>query len=305
MIDQAHRLQGREITSPRSIYWHIGLSLCIAIFCLASQHLQADEAQAIRLMRLESLIQQYPQDSSLLLRRGIEFVRSRTLEEANVTRGQLLELGAQTEADYLGAHLAHTEGELSESLRLVDRYLAVHPLWLPALEFRAELLEQLGRQQEALETYKTIVDDLGVSEPSVMLSEIRIMRRSNAPPQDILRHIDQRIREKGFLNSLQRQAIEIELEIGQTDGALQRMSLLHPKFRETALWKYEAAIILADAGRNKEALQFLGLAEQGLSLRKNTVAAQRLRSAIKDAKRTISGDAPHLSHQKAGIYVNH
>ena len=305
MIDQAHRLQGREITSPRSIYWHIGLSLCIAIFCLASQHLQADEAQAIRLMRLESLIQQHPQDSSLVLRRGIEFVRSRKLEEASVTRGQLLELGAQTEADYLGAHLAHAEGKLSESLIFVERYLAVQPLFLPALELKAELLERLGYELEALEAYNAIIDDLGVSEPSVMLSEIRLMRSSNAPPKDILRHIDQRIRENGSLSSLQRQAIEVELEIGQTDKALQRMALLHPNFRETALWKYEAAIILADAGRDKEALQFLDIAEQGLSLQKNTVATQRLRSAIKDARRTIAGDAPQLPLQKAGIYVNH
>ncbi len=145
-------------------------------------------------------------------------------------------------------------GESSGSLALLDALLGVQRTNLPALATRADLLGRIGRHQEAVLDYDTLLQRPGITRPDLYLDRARavLAADTNAAPK-ALEGIDEGIRRLGPVPSLQLFALDLEERRGATSEALKRLDELLAGSTRKERWWYRRGEILRAAGRPREA----------------------------------------------------
>ncbi len=225
------------------------------LLLLAAPSIQAHgpDHEVIQLLTAE--LEKHPDDPEILLQRG-ERLRAHGDLAAACLDFQA-SLRAAPESNHARLRLAmvlRDLGQSSDSLALLDALLGSHRTNLPALATRADLLSRIGRHQEAVLDYDTLLQRPGISRPDLYLDRARaiLAADTNAAPK-ALAGIDEGIRRLGPVTSLQLFALDLEERRGATAEALKRLDVLLAGATRKERWWYRRGEILRAAGRPREA----------------------------------------------------
>jgi tetratricopeptide (TPR) repeat protein len=149
-------------------------------------------------------------------------------------------------------------GRLSAAKDALDRFLRSTPVHAEALVLRARTLAQLGSLDASVSDYTRAIAHLarqGHPNPDYYLERARVSaERGREHVPDALRSLDEGITALGALATLQSYAIELELQLGHTEAALERLDTVaaqHP--RRPEIWLSRRGEILERSARNEEA----------------------------------------------------
>ena len=232
-------------------------SLLVAVGCSLAGGLSASVARAhgdihAQLEAISAQLWSAP-SATLYLKRG-ELQRAHAAyDEALADYARAAELEPELDAILLSRGRTLFEaGRLPEARAALDPFIARQPVHAEARMIRA-------RVQAALKNYEAAVADFDCN---LALSPAPIpecvLERAAAlvalgQKETALQGIDEGIALIGNLQTLQTQAIEIEIALGRHDSALSRIDRVLANLQRKETWLTRRAEILAAAGRQAEA----------------------------------------------------
>lgn len=225
------------------------------LILLAAPSIQAHGPDHDVIQSLTAELVLRPGDPELLLQRGERFRVHGDLPAARLDFQACLQ--AMPDSNHARLRLAmvlRDLGESSESLALLDTLLGSQRTNLPALATRADLLTRVGRHQEAVLDYDTLLQRPGIIRPDLYLDRARavLAADTNAAPR-ALEGIDEGIRRLGPVPSLQLFALDLEERRGATSEALKRLDVILAESTRKERWWFRRGEILRAAGRPREA----------------------------------------------------
>ena len=236
-------------------------------------------------------ISKTPQDASLFINRGElhRIHRDWNLAARDFNAAKRIN-PRRAVTDFHIARLWLERSKPRKALRHVDRYLVGNPDGLVGHIVRGQALASLGRHRDAATSYTRAIDGVveGRPRPDDYLERARALQAAGPRYHDeALRGLDEGIQRLGAPITLLHLAIELELELGRTDAALERLDRIADGASRKERWLTEQADILVDANRPAEAqvaYQNAMLAIEGLpQQRRHNSATQRLEQRIREA----------------------
>jgi tetratricopeptide (TPR) repeat protein len=247
-------------------------------FALLPQQGVADAAAQARIQLFSKDLASNPNQALVLVHRALAYSDNGQPIKAMQDLAEARALGLPDEALYVQGVLAIRAGEQEQAFSHFDSFVKVRPRHRQALEYRARLARDTGRNEQALADYQALLELSPNVGPGHYIATARLI--ANIPEQGIeaaLVLLDARMAETGPLSSLQRYAIELELERNNYDAAIARMGQLPIELRATPEWQVQVAEILILAGREREASPYLDVALQQMQSLRPTAARQRLK----------------------------
>lgn len=222
--------------------------------------------------RLDAEVEANPDSLGILLKRAEALRRIGHYDEslADLDRALVLAPGHQLVHYLLGlTHLG--QGEFADAEVSLRRYIDSEPESPSAHVALAETLTQQGRHLEAGDEYTLAIAVHPTPAPDLYIARARAYRAAGAEFQGLaVRGLDDAMASLGPLVTLQRLAIEIELERGNHAGALGRIDSVLADAPRKESWLAYKGRVLASTGREQDALDAFRLARaahQSLPLR--------------------------------------
>lgn len=211
------------------------------------------------LAELSALIRDQPQNPILYFERGEIHYALRDYEKALAD----YDLAERLDSDLFTVDLARGRtllecGRAEEALPALDRFLACVPDHGQANLISARGLTSLGFHREADERFALAMANLTPRLPDHFLEWAQCRERFG--PGGIfaaLNILNQGLDEFGSIVSLQIPAVELELKIGHSDGALCRIDRVLAASRRKEAWLFRKGKILADVNRTQEASELM------------------------------------------------
>ena len=194
-------------------------------------------------------------------------------------------------------------GKLSKARAAFDNLLQRHPDNAAALLGRARVLAQLDHLALAIADYTRAFTNLTNPRPEDYLERARIQAAESGADAAV-KGLDEGLARMGWTVTLQRAALDYDLERGNTDGALTRLESILTRSNRKESWLTLRAEILQKAGRTQDAREAFQAALKAiidlpprLATSENTV---KLRARIEAALASIpSGAATNIAFPKA------
>jgi tetratricopeptide (TPR) repeat protein len=200
-------------------------------------------------------IRSAPKDYRLYLKRGElhRMLGHWELGLADFDRAARLNPGAAS-IDLSRGRLLLEAGRLKQAKAALDLLLAVEPDHGEGLLTRARVLGRLGASAEAARDYAFAVTRLARPDPE-HYRELAESLLALGPGQEekALSALKQGIERLGPAATLELQAVDLEVRIGQFDSALARIDRLASHVSRKDTWLARKAEILSQAGRHEEA----------------------------------------------------
>ncbi len=225
----------------------------------------------VRQESLDAQILSQPKNAELYLRRGRLYIEEGHFEEARADLDKALALApTQQGARYFLAEALLSGGKAALAEKQAQRFIEAHgDQELGALSRGYWLLGQTRMAQQqpqaALVAYRAALK--ATAEPAPDQYQLFVdacLAARGKYPDEALQVLDQQLAAGGSIDLLQGMALEVELQAGRTDAALQRLgSIIAQKKRLPFLYARQAGI-LADAGRMPEASKALMAARDAL-----------------------------------------
>lgn len=264
----------------------IALLLCTGLLPLVAL---ADASAEMRIRDLSEQLAENPGNREALVKRALAYVENGRLELARLDLHVAEQSGMLPESKYVRGLIAFRSGDLETAYGYFETALELRPRYRMALEYRARIARDTGREKQALKDYRALINSTPRPGPGTYIATARLMaalpRRGT---EEALALLDARVAEIGPVSSLQRCAIQMELERGNTDAALERMGKLAPALRATPEWQVEVAEMQILANRPGEAAPYLEVALQQLESLRITAARQRLKERATALEKQVS-----------------
>lgn len=161
------------------------------------------------------------------------------------------------------------------SAATLDRVLARSPDYRGARIVRARQRAAQGDPRGAAVDFKKALDGTSSVRPGLVLEGMEILVLAGQR-EDALGIADARMSERGALVALQLPAIEIELSLGNHEGALRRLDTLLVRHPDHPAWLQRRGEILLAAGRTDEARQSFSKGLAAVEARQSKRKSQRL-----------------------------
>ncbi len=212
---------------------------------VAPAHPELEDALA----RINAQISAAPSDAELYLSRGELYAQHSqgTQAEANFLRAAELNPDLPR-LDQVRGKLALDRREFREAVVLLTRALAREPKDIIARIYRARANRALNNHPAALADYREAFSRLPAVRPELLLEYAGVL-----PPADAVRQIDESIAQTGPVPALVSRALELELALGRTEAALQRLDRIATTSERKEAWLKRRGDILAAVGRTREA----------------------------------------------------
>ena len=235
---------------------HRSAGVVLALFVgMGAAPLMGHEDVGGQIQALTEQLQQEPGNAALFLRRAElhRHLEHWDLAERDLNRAERLD--GRLGGVHLSRALLFLESDrLGRALSSVDRFLKLEPKRADAHQTRGRILFRLGRLAESEKALTTAIQLLESPAADAYLERNDVIlaqgpaRRSRA-----LDGLDEGIARLGPVVTLELAAIELERNMRNWDGALQRIDRLARVSPRKEGWLVRRADILRDAGRDSEA----------------------------------------------------
>lgn len=256
------------------------------ISCLAPAILLAGSAAGHgdvhdRLAEVDKLLRRNPDAPHMYVRRAnlwrLDGVYDRALEDYHLARS----LGeASHHLDFMEAETLAAAGRHAEALPRYERFLAETSQHPGALLGRARSLAAVGRTSEAVTALDAALASMASPDPGVLMERARL-RTVQGPGHlaDALDGLNDGIDILGAVPALVAMAVDLEVRLGRTDQALERIDTMLAGKTFGSDWLVMKARVLAAAGKKNEAADAYRLALSAIdalpSYRRSTPAMQQ------------------------------
>ena len=166
---------------------------------------------------------------------------------------------------YLRGLTHFDRGEFAKAEASLRDYIATKPDSPSAHAALADTLTQQGRHREAGDSYTQAIAVQPTPIPDHFIARAKAYRAAGEQFLELaIEGLDEGMSSMGPLVTLQRLAIEIELDSGNHAGAIARIDDVLAKAPRKETWLARKGAILASAGRHEEAFDAFGLASAAL-----------------------------------------
>lgn len=170
----------------------------------------------------------------------------------------------------------------------LDRFLATEPKNVAGLTARARVFLDLKEREAAVKDFDAALKATTDPRPEIYLERAQaLVTPDGTHLKDALTGIEQGIQKLGGLVTLQLQAIDLELKLGQTNAALSRLDQIISQSPRKETWQARRGELLLQSGQWKESREAFALALQQLQVlpasRRNVPAMQELEKRIQAA----------------------
>lgn len=242
------------------------LLLCLPLHALA--HSDGHE----RMEQLDAQIRNEPSNAELHLRRGRLYIEESHFEEARADLEKALALApTQHGARYFLAEALLYGGKAELAEQQAQQFIDAHGSREPGALSRGYWLlgeARMARQhpEAAVAAYRTAMQVTVEPAPDhYQLFVDACLAARGKYLDEALRVLDQGLAAGGSIDLLQGMALEVELQAGRTDAALQRLEIIIAREKRLPFLYVRKAGILADAGRMAEAEKALMAASGALT----------------------------------------
>ena len=209
-----------------------------------------DDQRVLELLTAE--LAQAP-DADLHLRRGELYRHLREWERAEADYAAAARLAPELAVIHYFRARAHLEaGDPAGALPAIDRFLAAEPGTPDGWFLRAEIHAAAGRNEAAAADCARGIERAPEPRPEHFLRHARLLA-SGGDRAAALAALDAGLERLGPVVSLVEQALTLELERGEPDGALRRIDAALAAAPRREGWLYRRGEVLERAGRPSEA----------------------------------------------------
>lgn len=261
----------------------VGLLSALVFVAAASGHGDRSEYLAL----LDEKIEANPDSVPHLLDRAVAHRRLGHFEDSLADLDRVLALSPDNHQVHYLRGLTHLRsGSLAEAEASLLHYLKSEPDSAAGHTALAETLSGQGRHVAAAEQYTLAIAAQPVAVPDYYLARAKAYRAAGAPHLGLaIEGLNEGMSSIGPLLTMQRLAIEIELDRGNHAGAIARIDGVLAKAPRKESWLVRKGRILASIGRQADALDAFRLAKAAMNS-----LPPRLRStpAMTELRTTIS-----------------
>ncbi len=198
-----------------------------------------------------------PGDEEMRIRRADLYRRHEEWDQAFADLARVRDARGTTEYALVRGRLFRDRGYPVAATTVADAHLRARPDDHRVRLFRARVLEERGRMMAALADLDQALASWENAEPDAYVNRARVARSCAELGEDstarALSGLDQGLARLGPIPALQLVAIELELERGAVDPALDRLETLRRASPRQERWLAERGEILRTAGRPAEA----------------------------------------------------
>jgi tetratricopeptide (TPR) repeat protein len=229
---------------------------------------RADGSPSERLVRADRNVSVAPSDPNVFWR------RAELRRESGNFEGALEDIDAAHRlapdspvTPILRARVFLDAGQALAALEALAPLVAAEGSPAEAQRLRAESLLRLDRPGEAAEAFSLAIESHPSPTPSLYLARARAQTAAGGErSQEALAGLDEAMARLGPIVSLAREAIEIEVESGNFERALERLSAASADARRKETWLEWRGRVLERAGRVEEARAAYEQARRELAL---------------------------------------
>ncbi|MDE0755807.1 MAG: hypothetical protein OSB26_14270 [Woeseiaceae bacterium] len=233
-----------------------------------------------KLHRLDTLIGQNPADSELLIQRAQVYSDQGDYERSRIDLDLADSLEDSPKSAFIRAVMLYRVGDLEKSRLQLNRTLDANPHNMAALEYRARIHRDLGRNGAALVDFEALIEEQGVVNPGYYLAAAKLKATDDIGVAKALLLLDQGILRLGLIPQLQTYAVTLELRLGDTEAAISRHLSLRPLLNNSPDWKAEIARLYTLHDEPDVALGYYRQAQAQLSGLRPTPARQSLANRV-------------------------
>ncbi len=234
-----------------------------------------------RLQRLTEQLEQAPLNQSLHIQRGSTYSIDGQFDSALADYRRAEQLGPPQNVAFELGVLYYRKGEFNPARIYFDTTLEHWPTDVAALEYRARLLRDAGAHAGALADLATYFELTAQPKPGHYVAAAQ-MRRAlpDGGIKAAIAILDQGLEKLGLTSTLQKYAVELELEQRQPRQALKRHESLRPLLGKSPDWKVAMGELLVASGEEESAQPWFHAALQQLESLRQTPARQRLHAHV-------------------------
>jgi tetratricopeptide (TPR) repeat protein len=223
--------------------------------------------------------------------------RDRKAALADLSRARKADPGLAI-VDYFVARIELESGKLKPAAKHIERFLGEQPAHAGGLTIRARIAMEQGRTADAIRDFSRAIDGSHDARPDPALYLERARAQATLGGDAIaaaIEGLDQGAARLGRPITLLQYAIELELERGNHEGAIDRIDRLAANAARQEGWHLRRAEIYEDAGRPEEARrQFeaaLAAVDRLPESRRRSRAMQRLQDEARGGLERLAASA--------------
>jgi tetratricopeptide (TPR) repeat protein len=268
--------------------------LCIYLFpAFLFAHPGAHEAAE----HFSRQIEVQPKDQRLYIQRGIVYSNDGQYEQALDDFQAAVALGDPLVVSFDLGVLYYRKGEFDKALLYFDQTLKRFPNHVQCLEYRARLSRDAGDNAAALADFRRLFQLQPRSNPGHYISAAKMLEATGPAGLDqALEILDLGNQQLGLTPQLQTCAIQLELQAGRPQAAIERLRALEPMLGSMPDWKIDMGELLLQVGHREEADQLFNAASMQLDSLRDTPARLASRERLKRLR-----TAPSVSSTYSGF----
>lgn len=232
--------------------------------------------------QLEFLAEQIARDpgsQQLYLKRGRLYAEMEHFDQARADFDRAAQLGPADFVAFDYGVLCFSLQDMDCALRELDRHIEAYPQNAAAFEARSRVYQARGETRAALADLERYFALAAQPPPGLYVTASKLAEEIGAPGRG-LGILDAGIARLGVVPQLQRRAVEMELGLGNTAGAVARWASCREVLRDSVDWKIEMARLYAVDGDKQQAEVLLAEAQTQLAGLRPTPARERASESI-------------------------
>ena len=242
-----------------------------------------------KIERLDALLKQNPDHVASLLERADIHRRHRNFDEALEDLKRVHLLSPTNNTVYYMTGLTRLEqGEFNEAETALQIFISRSPSSPRGHIALAKVFTQQQRHLDAAQEYELAIKHQSTPTPDHYLARAHAYMDAGKPYlSKALQGLEDGMLVMGPLLTFQRLAIEIEIDQGNHENAIDRVNMILKDVDRKETWLVQKAKVLSSIGRSEEAKQQFLLAERAIKL-----LPQRTRTspAIRALRKTIQAN---------------
>ena len=262
----------------------ISAQVVLFAFCLGTAGLSVAHPGAQETLdHFSQRIAATPESQTLYFQRGVAYSHAGQYDKALADLLHAADLGDPRAIAYELGVVHFQMKDYVAATRSFDSYLEYRVGDINALRYRARSSAAQGDTESALEDYNHIFAVPGQAGPTDYVAASTLMLESPEHGMDAaIGVLDLGMEDLGIVPQLQGMAIELALNSGRYDSAINRLKNVPPSVTRSPFWQVEMGQLLIAAGRNDLAYPHLEHAQLQLAQLRKTPARVQLMEELQN-----------------------